>query len=244
MDLILPQPPIIAHRGLSFYAPENTMIAFYKAIEQGWRWIECDVMLSHDRIPIVFHDEELARTTNGVGNPGEFSFSYLQTLDAGRWFRSSFAGEKIPSLEQLLLFMQNHPLQLNLEIKPLSGQEILTVEVVLALLKKYPHLRSRILFSSFSLLALQHLRRLDSTCLIGLLLHEWADSWQETCKDLHCVSIHINQEVLTAEKVAAVKASNKALFSYTVNEKQRAEQLFSWGVDAVFSDAPDRIWPL
>ena len=87
-------PPVIAHRGASAYAPENTLAAFVKAAQLGIRWIECDVMQAACGEVIIFHDETLERTTNGKGDVDRYPYSYLQSLDAGSWFDPIFSGEK------------------------------------------------------------------------------------------------------------------------------------------------------
>ncbi|MBV9574993.1 MAG: glycerophosphodiester phosphodiesterase, partial [Gammaproteobacteria bacterium] len=105
MSLVF-SPPVIAHRGASAYAPENTMAAFVKAVQLGIKWIEFDVMATVNGEPIIFHDETLDRTTNAQGEVHHHSYAYLQTLDAGAWYQPFFSGEKIPTLQQVLQFMR------------------------------------------------------------------------------------------------------------------------------------------
>src|SRR5687767_2537589 len=114
-------PPVIAHRGASFYAPENTMAAFRKAAQLGVNWVEFDVVATKDGMPVVFHDDELNRTTNGVGMLSDYSHAYLQTLDAGSWFDARFAGETIPTLAQVLTFLAEMKLNANIELKALGS---------------------------------------------------------------------------------------------------------------------------
>src|SRR3990167_7450135 len=111
-------PPVIAHRGASAYAPENTLAAFRKAHDLGIQWIEFDVMLSADHVPIIFHDNLLDRTTNGRGEVGDFSFKALHELDAGAWFNPKFSGEHIPSLQDTVAFLRQTGMAANIEIKP------------------------------------------------------------------------------------------------------------------------------
>jgi glycerophosphoryl diester phosphodiesterase len=120
-------PPIIAHRGASAYAPENTMAAFVKAAQLGIKWVEFDVVLAKCGMPIIFHDETLDRTTNAVGDIDAFSYAHLQTLDAGRWFHSSFSSERIPTLHEVLVFLRDAGMSANVEIKPMPGKEEQTV---------------------------------------------------------------------------------------------------------------------
>lgn len=235
-------PRVIAHRGASCYAPENTMSAFTKAALLGIQWVEFDVMLAACGTAIIFHDETLDRTTNGRGKVGDFTYSYLRTLDAGSWFDPAFSGERIPTLAQLAQFLAASGLRANVEIKPLPGQEQATVDETLTVLSAYfPENFSSILFSSFSRAALEYLRLRAPCCHIGLLQHHWESDWQQAALSLNCVSVNVNQEILLPEKAAEIKALGKLLLSYTVNDIERARELYGWGVDAVFSDYPDRV---
>src|SRR5258708_11793081 len=99
MDL----PRIIAHRGASAIAPENTLAAFRAAAVSGATWVEFDVSLTKDGRPVVFHDDLLDRTTDGTGLLAETPFEILTHLDAGSWFAPDFSGEMVPTLEEDLV---------------------------------------------------------------------------------------------------------------------------------------------
>ena len=111
---------LIAHRGASKYAPENTMSAFVLAYQMGSRHIECDVVFCADKVPIVMHDHKLERTTNGTGKVDAASFEYIQSLDAGSWFSDEFLGTRVLSLEELLVWQKKVGIFLHIEIKPLG----------------------------------------------------------------------------------------------------------------------------
>lgn len=236
-------PPVIAHRGASAYAPENTIAAFSKAVDLGIKWVEFDVMFAACGEPIVFHDESLERTTQSAGEVNQYPYSYLQSLDAGSWFNPCFAGERIPSLAQTVAWLKTNKMNANVEIKGLPGDEEKLVQRSLQELA--PLLEQRqspcILFSSFSVEALFFLRKYAPDCAIGLLMHEWLPDWQHIVQSLNCVSVHVNEEIMTKERAAEIKSMNKYLLCYTVNDVKRAKLLYSWGVDAVFSDMPDQI---
>lgn len=241
MNLVF-TPPVIAHRGASAYAPENTMAAFIKAVQSGIKWIEFDIMATACQEPIIFHDELLDRTTNARGEVHTYSYAHLQTLDAGSWYHPRFSGEKIPHLQQVLQFMSDMKIAANLEIKSLPGQEEQLVVRILQEIKPYFSMTdTRLLFSSFSREALYYLRKHSSECHIGLLLHEWEPDWQVVCESLQCASLHINHEIMSADAAAIIKKMEKSLLCYTVNDAARANELYTWGVDAVFSDVPDKI---
>ncbi len=238
-------PRVIAHRGASAYAPENTLAAFLKAKELGATWLEFDVTLSSDGQVVIIHDDELDRTTNGKGNVNNYSYADLEKLDAGSWFHPDFFGEKIPTLKHVIPFLHRHHLAANVEIKSLPGQEKLIVDKVLNLIQQqwqrdmFPPL-----LSSFSLPILYLVRQQSPLSLLGLLMHSWMPNWEVICNELQCVSVNLNEKILDQEKVKQIKATDRLVLAYTVNDPQRAKELFSWGVDAVFSDYPDRILSL
>lgn len=241
MNTLVFDPPVIAHRGASGYAPENTMAAFFKAAQMGIKWVEFDVMQASCGTPIVFHDESLERTTKVHGRTIQFPFLLLEQFDAGSWFHPAFASERILSLEQLLTFLCERKINANIEIKSLPGHEEVLVKQVLRLLDRFVGQLPTILFSSFSIDALSHLRQFSPKAFLGLLLHDWQPGWQDKANALNCISLHIYEEILTRDYALQIKSMNKYLLSYTVNTLERAQQFFSWGVDAVFSDFPDRI---
>lgn len=233
-------PPVIGHRGACAYAPENTMASFVKAAQLGVKWVEFDVMQSADGVPVIFHDELLNRTTNGEGEIHDYPYAYLQSLDAGTWFHPDFSCERIPTLMTVIEFLRDAGMSANIEIKALPGQEEKLIKKVMSEMRPYLSANNQnYLFSSFSMQALHVLRKHAPDCQMGLLLHEWEADWQSTCQSLNCVSVHVNEEIMSKEAADEIKAMDKLLLCYTVNDAARAKELFTWGVDAVFSDAPD-----
>ena len=109
---------IIAHRGFSAIAPENTLAAFEVAIARGASSIEFDIQLSADSIPVIFHDATLDRITGVSGKVRDKNLSELQTLDAGKWFGDEFSGQKIPTLEEALNILKNVDKFLYFDVKP------------------------------------------------------------------------------------------------------------------------------
>jgi glycerophosphoryl diester phosphodiesterase len=236
------QPNVIGHRGACAYAPENTMASFTKSIQLGVKWVEFDVMLAACGEVVVFHDDTLERTTNGHGELHRFPYSYLRSLDAGAWFNPIFSEEKIPTLRQVIDFLNQFNISANVEIKAYPGQEERLVKRVLhemrADLMRANH---RFLFSSFSPEALELLRFYGADLQLGVLLHEWEDGWQKRCRQLNCQTININHEIMTPDAAKEVRAMAKPILCYTVNDLARAMELHKMGVDAVFSDIPDRV---
>ena len=236
-------PKIIGHLGACGYAPENTIESILTAAEMGVEWVELDVMLTRDNVPVIFHDDTLDRTTNGFGNIADTTWADLQQLEAGSWFGESFAGAKIPSLEDALDVIIQKNLGLNLEIKPTPGREKETAEVALDVLSRIWDDHSRLLISSFQLVSLETAQEMAPDWYRGLLL--WHDdlppNWADIADYLDVVSVNISQQLATREMVEDIIDMEKAVMVYTVNDAQEARKLRGWGVDTVFTDVPDVI---
>lgn len=233
---------VIAHRGASGYAPENTLAAFEKAADLRIEWIELDVALTKDNHPIIIHDDTLDRTTNGVGEVGCYTLAELKKLDAGSWFASGYHQEKLPTLTQLISFLEKTNMKANIELKSLPGREKALVHAVLnemsTYLSQYNH---RILFSSFSVPTLMLLREAAPNVSIGLLMERWLPDWQGMANQLNSVAIHVDKEIVTATHAKEVKAQGRQFLCYTVDEPSEANLLLNIGIDAIFTNVPDRV---
>jgi glycerophosphoryl diester phosphodiesterase len=234
--------PVLAHRGASGYAPENTLVAMRKAKRLGAQWVEFDVMLAAGTEPIIIHDATLNRTTNSRGAIAETPYSEISQLDAGSWFAPEFRNERIPTLVELLACLQALNLHFNMEIKPIPGQELATTQQALHILQQHwPCEKSPPLISSASLLCLREAQRLHPELLLGVIADRWPSHWQAISAELSCISWHFNHKILTPERVREMQRAEKLVLAYTVNEADRALELFRWGVAAVFTDYPDVI---
>lgn len=231
---------LIAHRGASGYAPENTLAAFDKALSFGCQMIEFDVMLSQDKEPFVFHDEKLKRTTNGRGEIGQVTSEYLRTLDAGKWFHRRFQGEKIPHLTDALKWLSLTTMKANIEIKPYPGTTEETAMVVLTHINRYwPSDRPLPLVSSFDYAALECVRSVSPELPIGFLMHQWDDKWSLQAEKISANSVHLSDRITNQARITEIKEKGYAVAVYTVNRVRRAKKLLSWGVDGLFTDYPD-----
>jgi glycerophosphoryl diester phosphodiesterase len=238
-------PRVIGHRGACGLAPENTVASFRKAAELGVRWVEFDVHLSADGVPVVIHDDTVNRTTSGRGKVAKLSLAELQALDAGTWFGRRFEGERVPTLEAIVTLLGKLGLGAVVEIKPSPGAEIETAEAtVRLLLERWPDQLPPPMVSSFEIPALERAHEVAPGIARALLVGRVRDGWQQEIDRLGCSALHADQEKLDAKTVASVTRAGLPLFAYTVNEAARAADLFSWGVAAVFSDRPDLIEPV
>ena len=230
-------PRIIAHRGSPKAAPENTLASFRQAAREGASWVEFDVTLTADGRPVIFHDDALDRTTDGAGLLNDISFDILRDLDAGSWFSAQFKGELVPTLEEALDLFADLGLGFNMEIKPAAGREVDTAEVALATARAcwqgpLP------LISSFSRTAVAAAKEFQPDWPRGILFDHIAEDWRDVAAKLDVVSVGANQKHLSQERIKAVHADGRKVTSYTVNDSARAALLFSWGVDAIFTDLP------
>lgn len=233
-------PILIAHRGASAFAPENTLPAMQLAHQLGALWVEFDVMLSQDGFPFIFHDDTLDRTTLHKGYFCKTSRQEIQQLDAGSWFNAKFHATPIPSLEDMLKYLAQIRMQINLEIKPADHRvELLVEKIVQAVTDYWPHNLEPILYSSFSLAALRILRANCPTAKLGLLLEQWQDNWQDLAEELNVSSIHLHHSLLTPQRVQQIHASGRGVLCYTINNYQQAQEYITMGIDGFFSDYPN-----
>lgn len=232
-------PTIIAHRGLSAFAPENTMASFRLAALNGFRWFETDVRLSADGIPMLFHDAELDRTSNGQGLFVDYSAAHLKTLDAGGWFSQEFIGETIPTLDEVLDLCLELRLGINLEIKPNVDQDEATVEAVHQLLQSR-HANPEILFSSYSVAALTLCQQLRPRTPRALVVDNFelntADEIVALTERLGCTSLHINQQLIYTDLIRLAYYAPFDIMCFTVNKKITAERCWGAGCASIFSD--------
>ncbi len=230
-------PKVIAHRGLSALAPENTLVAMQAAQQQGLKWVEFDVQLSADQQPVVFHDDDLDRTSNGSGPLADLTLMQLQQLDVGSWWDNKFVGEKIPTFAEMVIFLAEQGLLMNVELKPTNDDESALVKAVLTVLSHHwPDLLAEPLLSSFQWSVLYELRKQGSSHPLGLLMHEWCDDWLQHANALQVASVNVNQSLLTEERIVEIKSEGYLVTAYTVNDLHRAKQLWDLGVSSVFSD--------
>lgn len=235
-------PKIIGHRGACGYAPENTLESIRTAADMGLKWVELDVKLTRDAVPILFHDETLDRTTNGTGIVAETNWDDIEQLESGSWFSPGFTGTKIASLEEAIELLIELDLGFNLELKPCPGREVETAEVALDLLSRFWDDTKRLLLSSFQHVSLETAQNMAPDYARGLLLDDkWPENWPDLATYLEVATININGNTCSREDLHALSAFKKPILAYTINDPQRARVLQGWGVSTLFTDVPDVI---
>jgi glycerophosphoryl diester phosphodiesterase len=239
-----PYPTWIAHRGAGKLAPENTFAAFKLGASHGYRMFECDVKLSSDGIPFLLHDDTLNRTTTGKGTAGTQSWSVLSQLDAGSWHSRSFAGEPIPSLENIAQFCLKNSYFLNIEIKPTPGQEAETGKVVAEhAARLWKDADFPPLLTSFRPEALEAAQATAPLLPRGLLLDTLWKGWLETALTLDCAAVICNHALWDTSSVTQAKSAGFRCLSYTVNDEWAAKRLLDLGMDGIITDRVDLFSP-
>ncbi len=247
-----PYPRWIAHRGAGELAPENTLAAFRVGAGHGYRMLECDVKLSSDGVPFLMHDSTLERTTNAleVFGPapsaiaGDHSWSELARLDAGGWHSRRYAGEPLPTLENISRFCQANRHFLNIEIKPTPGLELRTGEVVARHADRlWNNAPVPPLVTSFRPESLQGALATAAALPRGLLLDTLWKGWLETALSLECVAVVCNHVLWDHSTVSQAKSAGLRCLSYTVNEQPLARQLLDLGTDGIITDRVDLLVP-
>lgn len=233
-------PRVVAHRGASQDAPENTASAIRLAAEQGARWAEVDVTISADGIAVIHHDAELERCSDGQGLVILNTLAQLKELDVGRWFDARFSGERMLTLNELLLLANQLEIGLNLEIKPTIGRESETVWAIRQALLQTPF-DQPLLLSSFNIHALQEAKQHLPHITRGLNVEAIPSDWQQRLDEADCSGLHFAKEFFDAARVKALKAAGYHCMVFTVNDAEHAQRLFDAGVDAVFCDGPERL---
>lgn len=247
-----PYPRWIAHRGAGKLAPENTLSAFRLGASHGYRMFECDVKLSADGVPFLMHDATLKRTTNGSGTGGEQPWSALAQLDAGSWHSRAFAGEPLPSFENIARFCLRNGYFLNIEIKATPGTEERTGTVVAqhaARLWQAQQARQDTpltppLLTSFNPESLTGAQTGAAELPRGLLLDTLCKGWLETAHSLDCVAIVCNHALWDTSSVTQAKTAGFRTLSYTVNDEWAAQRLIDLGTDGIITDRVDVFSPV
>ena len=229
---------VIAHRGASRVAPENTLAAFREAARQGARWLEFDVTLLGDGTPVVHHDATLDRCTDATGPLARLAAADLAGIDAGRGFGPGFAGEPLPTLEATLDLIEALELSANLEMKLNGGLPETMALAVAGALGARDWAGSRIVVSSFDLAALGALRRLMPAQPLAVLDERPPEDWPAALTRLRARSLHVELEALDAALLARARAEGFHVRVYTVNEPERVAPFREAGLTGVITDHP------
>lgn len=240
-----PYPALIAHRGAGKIAPENTLAAMRVGAQNGFRMMEYDVKLSRDAVPVLLHDDDLDRTSNGQGRASRLTLAELSALDFGAWHSSAYAGEPIPTLSSIAAFTLANQVHSNIEIKPTTGDEAETGrQVALAAQALWAQASLPPLLSSFSEAALEAAQHAVPTLPRALLIEEEVPAdWPERLERLGCMGLNLNDRFVTQALVQEIRQKGYTVAVWTVNDAERVRELLDWGCNGIFTDKVTTIRP-
>jgi len=236
---------IVAHRGYSSLAPENTLAAISEAIAVGAQGCEFDVRASREGTVVLLHDDTVDRTTDGRGKVKELTLAQLKTLDAGAWKHSRYKGERVPTLDEALRLLRPSPCRPVVEIKTvgISGAVVESIRAA--------KLVDRAVVIAFNQDVVREVRVLEPRLKCAWLHGEepkgsvqqqadWLATEAAKCRtDL----LDLNYKILSPELVKALAERNVKVWTWTVNEQALMAALTAWGVQSITTDRPDLILP-
>jgi glycerophosphoryl diester phosphodiesterase len=234
------RPLNIAHRGASAIAPANTLAAFEKAVALDTDGIEFDVHLSADGVTVVIHDYTVDATTDGSGRVSEMTLAQIKQLDAGSHFDSAFAGERIPTLEEVLQAFGNR-LLLNIELKSTSPHDNGLERAVIALVEEHG-LASRVLFSSFNPFSLRRAKKIAPHILTGLLYAPdlplyLSRAWLAPLAPHE--ARHPQHTMIDARYMDWARRHGYRVNTWTVDDPGEMRRLIDLKVDGIITNVPD-----
>ncbi|MEA1927811.1 MAG: glycerophosphodiester phosphodiesterase family protein [Candidatus Auribacterota bacterium] len=232
----------IAHRGASADTPENTLSAFRRAVQLGADMIELDVRLSRDGKVMVFHDQDLSRTTDGTGPVEERTLEELRALDAGSWFSDEFKGEGIPTLEEVIRTILPSRIELCIEIKIDQGREYHRKRLVAGTLEiiEKTRFRNRGIPASFDRESIRISKSISPEIRTGLIFSReevWTECAEENYSGIDYLSSRWN--IITAPRVAAAHRAGRKVIAWTIDREEELNRLLPLSVDALASNNPE-----
>jgi glycerophosphoryl diester phosphodiesterase len=228
---------VLAHRGASAYAPENTLAAFRLAIEQQADWLEMDVQQTKDGQLVVFHDLRMERTTDGTGALRELTLEQVRQLDAGSWYGPGFAGERVPTFEEVVALAREQNVQIFPEVKDprlYPGIE----ERVAAVISAYEY-EDRTIIQSFDMTSLERLRALNPRLKLAALYT--AASPLRGDPPAGVTVVGPPWEVVTSDPdlVRDAHASGRQVVVWSVEGAAEVRPLIDARVDGIITSRPD-----
>lgn len=220
---------LFAHRGASGYEPENTLLAFERALAMGTRWIELDVYAVEGEL-LVIHDDRLERTTNGTGLVMDKGLFYLRTLDAGK-------GQKIPFLREVFDLVGDRA-GINIELKG-PGTAAPAAAVIGAAITTGRMTAEQFIVSSFSHKELLHFRARCPGIRIGVLVSGVPWRYARFAEQVGAYAVHAGMNIVSGRFIADAHRRGLRFFVYTVNTREDLKRMEEMGVDGAFTDYPD-----
>lgn len=224
---------VIAHRGASRVAPENTLAALKRAIEYGADYAECDVFQTKDGEIVLFHDEELERTTGKEGMIWDYTLAELKEMEAGSWFKEEFRGEPIPTLREAIRLVKGK-MKLDIEIK-VSGEDEGITEKVVDIIRS-EDVGNACMVTSFEKQAIERVKEIAPDLVTGFIFDEehppdiFDGNWDYVCS---------KRNIVDEAFVRKAKKRGKKVLVWTVDYPAEMKKLIALGVDGIITDVPD-----
>lgn len=229
-----------AHRGASGYFPENTMLAFEKAVEMNCTGIETDVQMTKDGVLVLIHDEYVNRTTNGTGLIKDFNFNKVRELDAGSYLNPNFSQCRIPTVEELITLVKDKNIIINFEIKTGIVFYENIEEKLIELIYKYK-IENKVILSSFNHYSMVKCKEISKNIKTGLLYMAGLYEPEIYCQHVGADALHPFYMSINSEIVSAAHKKDLLVNPYTVNDEKVMNSMLQMGVDGIITNFPDKL---
>ncbi len=229
---------VIAHRGMSTLAPENTLSALKLCKEHGISWVEFDVSSLGDGTLVVVHDDTLDRCSNKSGSLSDITVADLADIDVGFWFSDSYQGEKLPTLKEVIALLNEYNINANVEIKADNLDKATCESFLKKITEEISLLKSDVIVSSFNHLLLKEFKKLNPDIATACLFTKdnlW-DDWKAILQCCDASYIHPEEPGLTKKQVQSFVNAGFKVNVWTVNSLSRANELLNWGVEGICTD--------
>lgn len=233
----------VAHRGFSSIAPENTMAAFLMAMERPEvQWMELDVQLSRDGVPVVIHDFTVDRTTNGKGLVRETDWADLQRLDAGAWKNKSYKGERIPALSELLDRSCGR-VRLNIELKTQGDMYPGLPAAVIHEVRKR-HMQNDVVITSFEPAALIEVKKLAPEIQTGLIIDARPGDLLTALRQMNCTFLSIGYTNVDKSLMNEMRSAGIRVMAWTMDDKTIMKKLAAVDPELMLCTNRPDVWEL
>ena len=234
----------ICHRGFSGIYPQNTIMAFQKALEEGVDFVELDVSLSKDDQVVVFHDSDVSDLTDGAGYIKDLNLAQIRNLDAGIKTGKEFQGTQIPTLPEVLEALKDSDAKLCIEIKARENDKEGIDAAVVDLVRQYGYL-DRVMFTSYNREVIKRLAKLFPDKMIGLDPSEEESETQsaqyivDLCLECNASVLYFDYLLLTQELTDLAHSKGLQVHAWTADDAENIKRLTKMGVDAILTNRPD-----
>ena len=229
---------ILAHRGASGYAPENTMEAFRLALDMGADGFELDVHMTKDGQLVVIHDETVDRTCNGKGFVKDMTVAQLKELDASAGFMGVYGKTEIPTLREYMEFVKDLPIITNIELKTNIYEYEGLPEMVYEMIKEF-NLQEKVIISSFNHFSVMKMKAFAPELKYGFLAESWMLDTGEYCNKHGVPCYHPLRGNCTPELVKDMKDHGLEINTFTVNQEEEVRRFYALGIDGIIGNYPE-----